>query len=403
MLSLAIGGLLAAGIFLGGCGNKSAQVQQQATQVKAMYAIQQNTPLSSDYAGQIKGLQEVKVLPRVSGTIMEKYVEGGQFVREGQPLYKIDSRKYESAVLTAQANLAQSEATLNNAIIDLQRDESLLASAAIAEQTVTTQRAQVRQYQALVDANAALLKKAQEDLDDTVVYSPMDGRVDVNDVSVGTYANAGQTVLMTVGSVDPVYVQFSISETEYLKFLHLHELNSGSADNAIVTITLSDGREYPLSGKLVQADRALSEGTGTLAVKALFPNPRGILLPGMFARVKLSGETVPNAILVPQRAIQQVLDAAFVIVVGEAGKSKVAPVTLGEKVGSYYIITKGVSAGDNVVVEGLTKLQAGMDLSVTEVTGDQMGFTFSNETEKATMGSADTNSATSSSLGGTAK
>ena len=382
-MTFALGGLLATSVMLGGCGDGAKQQQSQAVKVKAMQVVQRDVPLSYEYAGQVRGLDEVKVLPRVSGTIMEKYITGGQFVKEGQPLFKIDSRQYESAVLSARANLAQSEATLNNAQIDLQRDEALLASAAIAEQTVTTQRAQVSQYEAIVAANEAMLKKAQEDLDDTVVYAPMDGRIDVNDVAIGTYANAGQTVLVTIGSIDPVYVQFSISEMEYLKFMHLHELNKGSADSAVVTISLSDGREYPIPGTLSQADRALSESTGTLAVKATLPNPKGMLLPGMFARVKLGGETVPNALLVPQRAVQQALEKTFVIVVGADGKSEIKAVELGDKVGSYYLVNSGITASDRVVVEGLTKLQGNMELAVTDVTPQDMGFTFDNSTQLA--------------------
>lgn len=386
MMGLALAALLAVGATLGGCGGqKQGAPAGGPVAVKAMKVLQQDTPLSSEYAGQVRGRDEVKVQPRVSGTIVEKYVTGGQFVTAGQPLYKIDSRQYESAVLSAQATLAQSKATLSNATIDLQRDQELLSSDAISEQTVTTQQSNVNQYQAAADANAALLKKAQENLDDTVVYAPMDGRLDVNDVAVGTYASAGQTALVTVGSVDPVFVQFSISEMEYLKFMNLHELNSGSMDNAVVTITLTNGKEYPQSGKMVQADRALSENTGTLTVKAQFPNPDGILLPGMFARVRLGGEVVPNAILVPQRAIQQLLDKTFVIVVGADGKSESKAITLGDKVGSYYIVKDGISADDTVVVEGLTKLQAGMDLNVTMVTPEDMGFTLTAApTEKAT-------------------
>ena len=251
-LGLALAGFMAVGTLLGGCGSDGNRAGSGVA-VKAMTVLQQDTPLSSEYAGQVQGFDEVRILPRVSGTIVEKFCTGGQFVREGDPLYRIDSRQYESAVLSAQATLAQSEATLNNARIDLQRDEELLASAAIAEQTVTTQRARVHEYEAMVAANAALLKRAQENFDDTTVYAPLNGRLDVNDVAVGTYANAGQTVLVTVGSVDPVYVQFSISETQYLAFLRLHELNSGSMENATVTITLSNGREYPITGNLVQA------------------------------------------------------------------------------------------------------------------------------------------------------
>ena len=377
ILGAALSAMLAAGIFAGCSGGQQAQQGPQGTPVKAIKVLKQDTPLTSEYAGQVRGQDEVKILPRVTGAIVEKYVHGGQSVTEGQPLYRIDSRQYEAAVLSAQATLAQSQATLDNARIDLQRDEELLASAAIAEQTVTTQRARVNEYEAVVAANAALLKKAQDDLDDTVVYAPMRGRLDVNDVAVGTYAVSGQTALVTIGTVDPVYVQFSISETEYLKYFGLAQKNPNVANQGpvMVSITLTDGGMYPQKGEIVQADRALSENTGTLTMKALFPNPSGILLPGMFARVRLSGETVPNALLVPQRAIQQVLDKTFVLVVGDDGKSQARSVELGEKVGSYYIIRKGIVESDNVIVEGLTKLQDGMPLQVTTVTPDQMGFT----------------------------
>lgn len=376
LLGMALSAMLAAGIFAG-CGGQQAQQGPQGTPVKAMKVLKQDTPLTTEFAGQVRGKDEVRILPRVSGAIVEKYVQGGQFVNEGQPLYRIDPRQYEAAVLSAQATLAQSQATLDNAKIDLQRDEELLASAAISEQTVTTQRARVNEYEAVVAANAALLQRAQDNLDDTVVYAPMYGRLDVNDVAVGTYATSGQTALVTVGTVDPVYVQFSISETEYLKYFGLGQKNaSGSGEGPImVSITLTDGNMYPQKGRIVQADRALSENTGTLTMKALFPNPSGILLPGMFARVRLSGETVPNALLVPQRAVQQVLDKTFVLVVGDDGKSQARGVELGPKVGSYYIVTRGITESDNVIVEGLTKLQDGMDLQVTTVTPDQMGFT----------------------------
>ena len=185
---------------------------------------------------------------------------------------------------------------------------------------------------------------------------------------------------MTIGSSNPVYAQFSISEADYLKFMNV-AMKQGDADGsgATVSITLSDGTVYPLDGHIVQSDRALAQNTGTLTVKALFDNPNGLLLPGMFARVRLSGEVVPNAILVPQRAVQQLLGKSFVMVVGADGKSEARTVTLGDKVGSYYIIKDGVTAADSVIVEGLTSLQEGKDLNVTMVTPDEMGFSLTTD------------------------
>ena len=393
MLALA----LAASALLAGCGGQKQQAAGGAAQVKAMKVLQQDTPVVSEYAGQIAGKDEVKVQSKVSGRVVEKYFHGGDFVQAGQPLYRIDSRQYESAVLQAQATLAQSQATLANAQTDLGRDQELLASDAISEQQVTTQQANVNAYSAAAAANQALLQKAQQDLSDTVVYAPMSGQVSVDDVAVGTFATAGNTNLVTIGTTDPVFVTFSISETEYLKFRNIQQMQSGSDKGITVAIKLSDGTTYPLDGRIVQADRALTQNSGTLTVKALFGNPDGLLLPGMFARVKLTGETVPNAILVPQRAVQQLLDKTFVMVVGADGKSEARKIELGQQVGSYYIVKSGLSAEDTVVVEGLSSLTEGKDLAVTMVTPEDMGFSFDEDTTPYdTMTSSEANSGSDS-------
>ena len=277
-------------------------------------------------------------------------------------------------MLSAQATLAQAQATLNNAETDLYRDQQLLEANAIAEQVVTTQQSNVEAYQAVAAANAAQLQKARQDLDDTMIYAPLSGQLALDDVAVGTFAAAGNTNLVTIGNTDPVYVQFSISETDYLKVMNLQNMSKGTSHPMDVSITLSDGTVYPLTGRIAEADRALTDKTGSLTIKAIFDNPQHLLLPGMFARVKITGEVVPNAILVPQRAVQQLLGKSFVMVVGADGKSAARTVTLGDQVGSYYIIKDGLSVADTVIVEGLSNLQEGRDLSVTMVTPEEMGF-----------------------------
>ena len=363
--------------FFGGCGDEKQQAATapHASQVKVMQVIQQDTPLTSEFAGQIVGKDEVKVQAKVSGKIVEKYVRGGQYVQAGQPLYKIDSRQYESAVLQARANLAQAEANYSDAAQDLQRYRQLYESEAIAEQQVANQQAKTDAYYAAAASMAALLRKAQEDLDDTMVYAPMTGQLSVDDVAVGTYASPGTTNLVTIGSSDPIYAQFSISETEYMKFMSIQQIQQDASPQAIdVSLTLSDGSPYAYLGNIVETDRALTQNTGALTIKALFPNPEGALLPGMFARVRLSGRVIPGAILVPQRAVQQLLGKSFVMVVGDGNKSEARTVELGDLVGSYYIIKSGVTAQDRVVVEGLTNLQEGKELAVTMVTPEEMGF-----------------------------
>lgn len=376
---------------LTGCGgeDKKQQAQQMpAQQVKAMKVIQRNTPLVSEFAGQLVGVEEVKVQSKINGNIVEKYFKGGDYVEEGQLLFKIDSRQYESAILKAQADLAQAEAVLQqsiatyqNSLIDLQRNEQLFKEQAIAEQVVVTQAATVRANEALCVANEAAIaacqaaiKTAKENLDDTKVYAPISGKLGIDDVAVGTFAAAGTTTLVTIGSINPIFAQFSISEAEYLRFM-TGQSNQTDRSQMQVSITLTDGKEYPYAGQVVEVDRELANNTGSLVMKAVFPNPSGTLIPGMFARVQLSGETIPNAILVPQRSVQQLLGKSFVMVVGADNKSEARDIELGERVGSYYVVTKGVTTKDTIVVEGLTNLREGVDLAVTTVTPGEMGFT----------------------------
>ena len=385
----------ASSIVFGGCGedNEQQQAQVQKAQVKAMKVIRRDTPLASEYAGHLVGTEEVQVQSKVSGNVVEKYIVGGQYVDQGQLLYQIDSRQYQSAVLRAQADLAQAEAVLqqsiatyNNSLTDLRRNEQLFKDSAIPEQAVTTQAAKVRADEATCAANEAAiyacqaaLRTAQENLDDTKIYAPMSGQLGVDDVAIGTFVSAGQTTLVTLGAPDPIFVQFSISESDYLHFMTVQNMQSDH--NPIdVTITLSDGKEYPFEGRIVEVDRELANNTGSLIMKAIFPNPSGLLMPGMFARVKLTGEVIPNAILVPQRSVQQLLGKSFVMVVGNENKSEARTVELGDQVGSYFVVNKGISTNDTVIVEGLTNLREGVELDVKTVTPGEMGFTLANVT-----------------------
>ncbi len=358
-----------------GCGGPQESAQPQAVPVKAVKIMQQDVQITNEYAGQIQAKQEVKIQARVSGNIIEKMVAGGDLVKAGQPLYRIDSTQYETTLLSAQAQLVQAEVNLENARTDTERYQSLLNAAAIPEQRLTTQKAAERQNEALVASYRALVRKAQDDMNSTLVVAPIDGRLDVNDVSVGTYVQAGSTTLVTVGGLDPVFVQFNMSENEYLTLRQLaqnHVASSGWGDN--VTITLSNGAAYPLSGKVTQADRSLANNSGTLTLKAAFANPDGILIPGMFARVKIAGAPVKNAVLVPQRAVQQVLDKTLVTVVGADNKAEPRAVTLGDKVGSFWLVKDGLTVNDTVVVEGLTKVQEGAALAVTIVTPAELAL-----------------------------
>lgn len=371
--------LAMASLIFSGCGGGGSQQkpqQMQASKVKAMKVLQTNAPLSYEYSGQVIGKGEVKVQSKIGGRITEKYISGGQEIYEGQRLYRIDSRQYDAAVLQARANLEKSKTTLSNYKIDLDRDQRLYNAGAISEQTLTNQKIKVEAQDLEVKANTALLMKAEEDLKDTIVYAPISGRAGIDDVAVGTYVNPGNTNLVTISSNDPIFVQFSISETEYLKFMNAEKSQSKNRtpQRVRISLTLSDGTIYPYDGQFGEAGNSLTDNTGTLILRTVFDNPENLLVPGMYAKVIVSGLTIPNSLLVPERAIQQLLGESFVLVANAENKSEIRTVKLGEKIGSYYVITDGIKNTDMVIVEGLSKLRENMPVEVTEVTAEEMGF-----------------------------
>lgn len=379
--------ILGSSIIFTGCGEEEQEIPTQKIAVKAMKVSKQDVPITYEYPGQLKEAEEVEVHSRLSGSIMEKFFNSGDVVRAGDALYRIDSRQYETEIIEAEANLHKAEAELQNSREDLARDEMLFANKAASEQTVTNQRATVASNAATVESYQAALRKARENLDDTIVHAPMDGKLSVDDVSVGTYATAGSTKLVTIGSLDPIYVQFSISETEYLNILNkIAETASGEQEDDYaampkIKLVLSNGREYPAIGDIIAIDRGMTDNSNSLTIKASIPNKQEVLLPGMFARVRLLNTTEKGVIIVPQRAVQQLLEENFVLVVDKDNKSVSKNVVLGEKVGSYYIVKKGLNPDDVVIVEGLTSLRSGSELDVTMVTEKEMGFSVKESAE----------------------
>ena len=374
-------GALASGM-IAGCGQTAPKAS--AVSVKTLPVQKKDVAVSKQYAGQVKALDAVSIKPKVSGTIVEKYIQSGQFVEKGQPLYKIDDRQYSTEVLSAESNVDKALTTLNNSRIDLQRYEKLAETGAISEQTLTTQRATVATNESNYRNMQSLLKKAQENLDDTVIRSPISGKLSVNEMSQGSFVTTGNTELVSVGSVNPIAVQFSVSENELLNFQQAVMENQQDAlppDQMVpqAMLTMSNGMKLSEVSKNYVMDREVSQSTGTITMKAIFENTEHILLPGMFARVTLTSPMQQDVLLVPERAVQQVLDKSFVIVCGDDNQSVSKIVTLGDKVGSYYIVKKGLTEKDVVVVEGLTNLKEGQTLNPTAATAEELGLSMKDE------------------------
>ena len=361
--------LAVSALLVAGCGSQ----QQQGTDVavNSYKIVSQNAQVDQTYTGTIKAENSVAVHARVTGYVVEKYVKGGDQVVAGQPLYRIDSRQYESNVATAEANVARANADYQNAETDLGRYETLASQDAIARQRVDTQRSAAEQAKAAVEAQQAALKIAQDNLGDTIIYAPYSGTLSMDAVDVGTFVNAGSTTLVTIDSVDPIFVEFSMTEQEYLEFMNSRSGDETSGTN--LKLRLANGEEYKSGvGSVVQAARTLDPSTGKLILKASFPNPDHLLLPNMFATVISPGEQLTNAILVPTKAIVQIMDKNFVYVIGQDGTVSQKAIELGGTTGAFTIVKSGLVDGDEIVVDGLTKVKNGAKVQATELTKSQI-------------------------------
>lgn len=365
---MAAGFLLSGGVFLGGCGSsQQAAGQKQAIKVTTFKPFKSDTPIMREYTGSIMALQEVPVRAKVSGTVMEKYITGGQQVTEGQPLYRLDTRNYNSQLANAQAQAAQAAANYENAATDLARYDQLIAAGAISQKVYDNQKAAADAYKGAMDAAQAQVDIASTNLSDTIVTAPFNGKLSMDDVNIGTFATAGTTALVTISSSDPIYVQFDMSENEYLS-LNKDKNGTGRLGDAL-KLRLSDGSIYGETGKIVQVNPNLSGGQ--LSMKAAFPNPDNLLVPGMYAAVVSDNEIAKGSLLIPTKALVQLLNKDIVDVVVD-GKITQKAVKTGGTYGIYTLIESGLDENDVIVVDGQNKVQVGQAVAPEETTKEKL-------------------------------
>mgnify|MGYP003590428490 FL=1 len=361
-LALVVASMLA----VTGCGGKQAAGPSE-TLVKTMQVIKRDTPIIYEYSGFVEAQNEVQMKARVTGMITEKYVNGGDKVEKGQLMFVIDPRTYQATSWNYQAQVASAQADLSRVRRDAERYQKLYEQGAISKQTLDNTMAELEQSEAKVEAQKALLSSAQVDLGETNVVAPFSGKVSANDLAVGTFVTAGTTVLATISNSDPVRVKFSLAEAEYLKLVAA-KATDGTAPLENLTIVLADGSTYPLKGKLTQVDRSISEGTGTLTLKAEFDNPDKVLLPGMFAHLQANVGTKKDALLVPQRAVTEIMYKTFVYIVNSENKVEMKEVKLGARVGRLWVVESGLDGTENIIVEGTQKVKKGSAVKAEAMT-----------------------------------
>jgi membrane fusion protein, multidrug efflux system len=356
---------LAVALALFGCPAKEAP-PAAPVEVVVSDVVQKDVPVFMEMVGQTKGSQDVEIRARVEGYLERFYFTEGAFVRKGERLYLIDPKPFEAAVAQAKANLATVQARLDQSTITVNRLTPLEAQRAVSRQELDNAIANQDAARAQVDAARASLDKATLDLGYTNIVSPIDGVVGTTLVKAGNLVGRGEsTLLTTVSQVDPILFRAGISEADYLRLARrAEELRAARGDEkTAVQLLLADGTIHPETGRLEAVERAVDPTTGTLAVQITFPNPGRLLRPGQYGRARFESEVKKNALLVPQRAVQELQNLYSLAVVGPDNKVEFRSVKVGPRVDGQWVIEEGLKPGERVVVEGLQRIRDGATVS----------------------------------------
>lgn len=330
---------------------------------------QQTVPIYGEYVGQTEAANTVEIRSQVQGFLTKIAFEEGSIVKQGQLLFVIDPRPYEAALQQAKAALALQQATLKNAQQNVNRYRPLAEQHAISSEQLDTAIATAKEDAAAVQSAEAQVAAAQLNLDHTRIQTPITGAIGPALVKVGGLVQAGTTLLDTVYSISPMYVTFSISEGAYLNYVKRGRQHQNQPPP--IELILGDGSAYGQTGTINMVAPAVSSTTGTLGIRASFPNPERVLKPGLFVRVRLVVRNAVNALLVPQTAVQQLQGSESVFVVGPDKKVEQRTITTGATVGNWNIVNSGLNLGEQIIVEGTQKVRPGMTVQTREESAPQ--------------------------------
>jgi len=319
----------------------------------------ESVPVYGEFIGQTDAKEMVNIVPRVTGYLEKIRFREGEQVHQGDVLFEIEQALYKAALESAQAKLAQDEATLEKHHRDIARLEPLVKEQAATQQDLDSAVAGRMEMEAALRSDRAAIDTAQLNLQYTVIHSPIDGIVGRLGVTMGNLVMAGQaTTLATISSFDPMYVYFSVPEATYLTFHK--KFGQGSLTSVPVDLVTADGQTFANKGTLDFVDRAADPQTGTVGLRARFPNPKALLRPGQFARVRFVLERRANAVLVPKEAVTETLTSKSVLVLDDRNKVGVRVITTDGEYNGFYIAGSGLSGSERIVVEGMQKARPGM-------------------------------------------
>jgi len=340
---------------------KPAAVAPPPTEVYVTEVVQKDVPTYLELVGQTAGFQDVEIRARVEGFLETMNFREGTFVRPGALLYTIDRKPLEAILAAARADQATAEARLAKANNDVTRYTPLAAKQAVSQQELDDARSAQDAARSEVEAAKAQVEKSALDLTYTRVTAPIGGLIGVTAVKPGNLVGRGEnTLLTTISQIDPIVFRVGVTEADYLRVRKRAAEGGGDAREGMdIQLTLADNSQYVHKGRLGPVERAVDPTTGTLGIQLEFPNPQQLLRPGQYGRARILLETRPGAILVPQRAVQELQNLRSVAVVDASGKVGFRNVTVGQRVDSLWVVNEGLKPGDRVVVEGLQRIRDG--------------------------------------------
>ncbi|WP_337267401.1 efflux RND transporter periplasmic adaptor subunit [Oryzifoliimicrobium ureilyticus] len=371
---------MAAVLALASCNQKNDTSKQQAAagaakpEVSAITLHPQSVAITAELPGRTSAYLIAEVRPQVGGIITKRNFKEGSEVKQGEILYEIDPATYQASYDSAAADLQKAKGAVPSAQAKLDRYKGLSAQAAVSQQDFDDAQSTLVQAQASVAAAQAALDTARINLEYTKIRAPIDGRVDASAVTVGALVTANQTTaLTTIRKLDPMNVDVTQSSTNLLKFRKA--VAEGrlkmSGENVSVHLTLEDGSTYNQTGKLEFLSAAVAETVGTVTVRAVFPNPDRVLLPGMYVRATIEEGVAENSFLVPQRAVtRNTKGEPTAMFVQPDGKVQLRVLSVQRSVGNSWLVGEGVKDGDRVIVEGSQRVRDGQDVTVSSVTID---------------------------------
>ncbi|MDG1641782.1 multidrug efflux RND transporter periplasmic adaptor subunit AcrA [Klebsiella huaxiensis] len=372
---LAVVLMLSGSLALTGCDDKPAQQgAQQMPEVGIVTLKSAPLQITTELPGRTSAYRVAEVRPQVSGIILKRNFTEGSDIQAGVSLYQIDPATYQATYESAKGDLAKAQAAANMDQLTVKRYQKLLGTKYISQQDYDTAVAAAQQSNAAVVAAKAAVETARINLAYTKVTSPISGRIGKSAVTEGALVQNGQTTaLATVQQLDPIYVDVTQSSNDFLRLKQ--ELANGKLQQengkAKVELVTNDGLTYPQGGTLEFSDVTVDQTTGSITLRAIFPNPDHTLLPGMFVRARLEEGVNPDAMLVPQQGVTRTPRGdASAMVVGEGDKVEVRQITATQAIGDKWLVTEGLKTGDRVIITGLQKIKPGVQVKAQEVVSD---------------------------------